>query len=47
MLPGYIWHYDEFELDPEENDEALETYIEQGRMEFYKDWFGYQAEEYG
>lgn len=39
----YIYTQEE-DIDPEEDDEALEEYIERRRIEFYKEWNAYLTE---
>lgn len=41
---GYASPIDE-EIDPMENDEAMEEYIERRRVEFHDEWFQYIEEE--
>lgn len=36
----------EEDIDPMENDEAMEEYIERRRLEFYEEWFQYLDEAY-
>ena len=36
----------EEDIDPVENDEAMERYIERRRREFYKEWNEYQTKAY-
>lgn len=36
----------EEDIDPVENDEAMERYIERRRREFYKEWNEYQEKAY-
>ena len=46
-----FWYVDyapgqEEDIDPVENDEAMERYIERRRREFYKEWNEYQEKAY-
>lgn len=42
---GYAPGHEE-DIDPLENDEAMERYIEHRRREFYKEWNEYQEKTY-
>lgn len=51
MLSDYRMYYgttpreQEIDLDLDSDDEAVEAYIEAGRLEFYEEWFRYISED--